>query len=746
MSKEPAQLERPSDFGHILSPACSVQGSRWALITEEGVGREPKADVVITADQSARTLLQCVRAVLDYSDGALRLLTVVSAAAIENAGINDLEALSCLDRRVRTLADTTQIGLVRACNERLGERRGDVVLLSADCHVSPGWLRRLAEAAHAEERTACVSPLVETGRACWPAELRPELPFELLGPERLARACAGLPPFTDVPAPSSSCVYLRGDILDAVGFLEISSVTLEAALHDWTARALELGFVSRRANHVQVRCMRNWPGWAEPAPFHEDARGSLRQQHSGTEQKPVGFHRTLDARLPVHALRLESSGKLPVGLDIRHLPREQVGTRTYAVNLARELSRLPQIELTLLIRDPAQANGLSGRVVTAEQWNDDVALIHKPAQVIDPRELELLFSSSAHLVITYQDLISYRIPQTFPNDEAFRRYRAMSGLLLQAVQRILAYSRSAAREISSEFRIPSEEISVVPLGVDAEWFAHKAGHDPSVCLMLGLPSRYFFSLATDFPHKNLRTLLEAYASLQSKWRDGEPPGLVLAGNTSSARGAFYRELKSRSGPKGLTVLGPISSDELRVVYQHALAFVFPSLYEGFGLPPLEAMAAGTPVIAMPISAVPEVAGDCALYPQELSAVGLARAMETILRDTDLREHLRAAGSKRIEALRWEFTASATYEAYRDAVLRPSARSLQMRRLLGDTIMRSARCDELGAREAADGSIDPALFSRSIGIRNAWKLLKVGLRERLRRELRKRPPVLGREPA
>ena len=111
-------------------------------------------------------------------------------------------------------------------------------------------------------------------------------------------------------------------------------------------------------------------------------------------------------------------------------------------------------------------------------------------------------------------------------------------------------------------------------------------------------------------------------------------------------------------------MGPVSGDQLRVLYQNAEGLVFPSLYEGFGLPPLEAMAAGTPVIAMPISSVPEVVGDSVLYPDGLSVADLARAMESVATNPSLGDDLRERGIKRVEHFRWENTALATVEAYR----------------------------------------------------------------------------------
>src|SRR6202044_911962 len=106
------------------------------------------------------------------------------------------------------------------------------------------------------------------------------------------------------------------------------------------------------------------------------------------------------------------------------------------------------IDLTLIVQHESQAEGLHGRVVTQEQWADDVAVIHKPAQIGEPNELSLLFDSTAHLVITYQDLIAYRIAVAFSSDDEFDRYRATSALSLQGFQRIIAYSESTSREIT----------------------------------------------------------------------------------------------------------------------------------------------------------------------------------------------------------------------------------------------------------------------------------------------------------
>ncbi len=410
------------------------------------------------------------------------------------------------------------------------------------------------------------------------------------------------------------------------------------------------------------------------------ARGA--QGKRATDSAPAATAAAPRACLPECGARLESLGKLKVALDLRDLPREQVGTRTYAVNLARELGKLPELELTLLVQSPAQARGMQGRVVAAAAWADDVAVIHKPAQVLDPAELRLLFESKAQLVITYQDLIAFRIPLVFASESRFDSYRATSRLALPAVQRVIAISQSVRDEIAAEFGIPHSEIPVVMHGADSGNGPRAAQHR----LSDRLPRRYFFSLASDYPHKNLPNLLDAYAQLRARWKGGDPPHLVLAGYSSGARSGLYPQLEHTPSPRGVRFLGPVKQDQLVNLFKHAEALVFASLYEGFGLPPLEAMALGTPVIAMPVSAMPEVCGDAALYPHGLSATALCSAMERIACDSEMREDLRERGFERVRRYRWERTAKATFEAYRSAVLHPSDRSLLTRRLLREAII------------------------------------------------------------
>ena len=244
-------------------------------------------------------------------------------------------------------------------------------------------------------------------------------------------------------------MYLRSEMIDAVGFLDPGFTSLAAAVDDWVMRAQRLGLVVKQANQawVERRVLPSRDQRETSLPARD--RAVLEERHPHLGHQVELFASTVDYRPAEHAVRLQAAGTLRVAYDIRHLAAENVGIRTYSVSLAKALADRPEIELTLLVRSPAQAEGLEGRILTQEQWPDEFAIIHVPTQVFDRRDLALLFGSSAHLIVTYHDLIAYRVPIVFLNDlDYVVAYRATSNMSMQAVQRILTYSECACGEIS----------------------------------------------------------------------------------------------------------------------------------------------------------------------------------------------------------------------------------------------------------------------------------------------------------
>jgi hypothetical protein len=219
------------------------------------------------------------------------------------------------------------------------------------------------------------------------------------------------------------------------------------------------------------------------------------------------------------------------------------------------------------------------------------------------------------------------------------------------------------------------------LGVYPDQFQIEAMLGRDLRERLGVRGRYFLSVATDFPHKNAHNLLVAYGEFRSRWRgDLEPPALILIGNQVASRLGAYNRLACDC-PEGVIYCGTVSQKELAALYQGAEALVYPSVYEGFGLPLLEAMVVGTPVISLPIASIPEVGGDAVLFPDGMAPRDLAVALRRLCDDRELRDVLIARGQARAELFRWERTAQLTVDVYKSVLSRPSERSLRARRYL-----------------------------------------------------------------
>ena len=629
-------------------------------------------DVIVPVKRRGRELPRRLRSLLHNAGSTLgRLLIVVEGAAAESDSTWNEWVRS--EPRCQLLRGARGAGWVDLCNLGLAERRGDAVILHPDALVFPGWLDALAAVARSAERVALAAPLGEgDGLSEGPIDWR-----------LFQKAVSGLPADTSLPRAGLICNCLRGDILDAVGPLDPTFASPRAALDDWATRARNLGFVARRANHVLVSLdgSRGDDDWT-PGP--EDI-AELNARHPRLADRVARFERTLDATLARRAVDIQTSGKIRVALDLRHISQDVNGTKNYAAKLGKALAAMPEVELTLVATHPIQAEGIPGRLARPDDWPDDVDVIHKTAQVFDRRHAKRLFESSAHVVLTYQDLIAYRLPRVFDEEADYTVYQNTSRITVLAAQAVLAYSDNTVTEIEAEFGIPREDIHGILLGVDVEEFSRPVAAAGEIRKRLRLPERYLFSVASDYPHKNLSGLLEAYAKFRATRPEGDRPALVLAGSAPKVEDEL-EEQHEGGMPPGVQFLGTVSNDELRVLYQGAEAFVYSSLYEGFGLPPLEAMAAGAPVVAMRASSVPEVCGDAALYAKGLSSDDLALALERIVDDKALRRDLRERGRKRAEELDWRETARRTVEVYRRIILNPSRRSLEMRRSLTAAIV------------------------------------------------------------
>lgn len=355
-------------------------------------------------------------------------------------------------------------------------------------------------------------------------------------------------------------------------------------------------------------------------------------------------------------------------LDARLMTPHFPGLGRYAAALARELPRWLDATEALLTLTPPDAtqqvpNGVPLRrgrspFSLSQQWAVPRTLHRVNAQVYHSLYLLMPYRTGVPTVLSVNDLI----PLTRPAESTWRArvFFALSlALALRTAQRVITISDHTRRDLLARFRYPAEHVRTIPLAADARFAPVAQAEILSLREAYGLPERFVLYVGSNKPHKNLVTLIRAWAGVQSDAL------LVIAGAWDPRYPHAKVETALRHLEGRVRWLGPVAEANLPALYAAATAFVFPSLYEGFGLPPLEAMASGTPVVCSEAPALPEVVGDAALTfpPQDVKA--LREALQRVLDDAALRETLRVRGLARAAQFSWARTAQETLAVYRE---------------------------------------------------------------------------------
>ena len=291
----------------------------------------------------------------------------------------------------------------------------------------------------------------------------------------------------------------------------------------------------------------------------------------------------------------------------------------------------------------------------------------------------LPLATNAPGVVTVHDLSFLRLPERFPRLK--RLY--LTGLTRASVhkaRRVIAVSRQTAADVRELLGMDSRRVEVVYNGVGAQFGPLPAAEVSDFRQRMGLPSRFLLYVGTLEPRKNLPHLLRAYAAWQADSVTGGEVALVLAG----AKGWHYQEIFDLVTELGLAEYVPgvpseqgrmiyfpgfVPEQELCLWYNAADAFVYPSLFEGFGLPVLEAMASGAPVICSDAPSLQEVAGDAAMIVPAQDRPALQDAFERLFSEQGLAAQLRERGTRQAERFSWERAAAETIDVYETALQR-----------------------------------------------------------------------------
>lgn len=291
-------------------------------------------------------------------------------------------------------------------------------------------------------------------------------------------------------------------------------------------------------------------------------------------------------------------------------------------------------------------------------------LLKHPVDVYhEPNYLAFRFPGPS--VITVHDLSWIRHPETHPK----QRLAAMSRYFPRSLERaaaILTDCSFVKKELVEMFGLNPERVTPVLLGVSPDFYPRDASECNAFLAEHGLAfGQYVLSVGTLEPRKNIPALIDAYSKLPADLQQRFP--LVLVG----MRGWLTSGLEARMKPlveRGvIKPLGYVADEMMPLIYSGAAAFVFPSLYEGFGLPPLEAMACGAPVISSKSSSLPEVVGDAGILIDPLNVDMLAESLRSVLEDRAFAEVLAQQGIKRAAGFSWKKTAAETIAVYRRAL-------------------------------------------------------------------------------
>jgi glycosyltransferase involved in cell wall biosynthesis len=370
---------------------------------------------------------------------------------------------------------------------------------------------------------------------------------------------------------------------------------------------------------------------------------------------------------------------LHIAIDAHAVGSGLAGNESYVTNLIEALAEEAAHRYTLYVTKREAVERYSGRWphVSVRLTQPHTPLVRIPLTLsaeLRRRPVDLLHVqytappfAPCPVVATIHDLSFEHLPLTFK-----RRSRMQLRLTVRRTARLAAHiitsSDYSRDDIVKTYGIAPERVSVTPLAAPAHFAPVTDGLElERVRERYHLAGDYVLAVGSIQPRKNLARLIAAYALLRRTRGDGSVPRLVIVGKRAWLYGETLKAVEAHGLHNFVTFTGYVSAADLPALYTGALCFVYPSYFEGFGLPPLEAMQCGAPVIAGGLTSLPEVLGDAGVLVDPFDERAIATAIARLIDDEELRVSLRRKGLIRARLFNWRRTARLTLEAYERAI-------------------------------------------------------------------------------
>jgi len=355
-----------------------------------------------------------------------------------------------------------------------------------------------------------------------------------------------------------------------------------------------------------------------------------------------------------------------VAIDIQTTLGQPTGFGFYVSNLVRELEKIKSEFEFSLIRPTSEVDFSTPQRFIWDQFtlprrakSEGVALIHQPC--FSPP-----FFFAGPVVVTIHDIISILFPENIPFASRMFYSKWMPFSYRKAAQ-IITISQSTRKDITRVLKIPEEKITVIELAVDERFKeAPRKSEVERVARKYGLKKDYILHLGTLEPRKNLGFLIDVFFSL-IKNKNCAETNLVVTGKKGWYYEGLFEKVKDLGLEKRVIFTGYVEDCDKPALYKGAKVFAFPSLYEGFGLPPLEAMASGIPVISSDTSSMPEVVDEAGILLSPEDKASWVKSLLRVFSEDALIRRMQEQSKKQADKFSWQTTAQKTIEVYRKAL-------------------------------------------------------------------------------